>query len=245
MPVTKRINFWSSPRNISTALMYSFAQRSDTRVVDEPLYAHYLHHGQPAVLHPAERDILKHQDKDGRKVIEKVLRGAYDRPVVLFKQMTHHLVNLEWDFMRDMDNVMLIRNPKEIIASYSKIIPNPSITDIGVRKQIQLYHFLEDHGCLTAIIDAKELLLNPPHVLRKLCERLEIPFEENMLHWEAGPRPEDGVWAPHWYRQVHKSTGFIKYKEKQLELTPAQTVLAQQCQPYYSRLYELSIKAFE
>ena len=35
-----RLNVWSGPRNVSTALMYSFAQRSDTRVVDEPLYAY-------------------------------------------------------------------------------------------------------------------------------------------------------------------------------------------------------------
>ena len=38
----KRICLWSGPRNISTALMYSFAQRDDTAVYDEPLYAHYL-----------------------------------------------------------------------------------------------------------------------------------------------------------------------------------------------------------
>ncbi len=39
---TLRIHVWSGPRNVSTALMYSFAQRADTRVVDDPRYAHYL-----------------------------------------------------------------------------------------------------------------------------------------------------------------------------------------------------------
>ena len=38
------ISLWSGPRSMSTALMYSFAQRSDTRVLDEPLYSHFLMH---------------------------------------------------------------------------------------------------------------------------------------------------------------------------------------------------------
>ncbi|NCW57866.1 MAG: HAD family hydrolase, partial [Gammaproteobacteria bacterium] len=37
-----RIAMWSGPRNLSTALMRSFGNRSDTVVVDEPFYAHYL-----------------------------------------------------------------------------------------------------------------------------------------------------------------------------------------------------------
>ena len=44
MSSTVRVALWSGPRNISTALMYAFAQRADTTVVDEPLYAHYLSH---------------------------------------------------------------------------------------------------------------------------------------------------------------------------------------------------------
>ena len=34
-----RIALWSGPRNVSTALMYSFRQRPDTTVIDEPLYS--------------------------------------------------------------------------------------------------------------------------------------------------------------------------------------------------------------
>ncbi|KAL0413438.1 UNVERIFIED_CONTAM: Branched-chain-amino-acid aminotransferase-like protein 2 [Sesamum radiatum] len=36
------IHLWSSPRSASTSLMYSFAQRDDTEVLDEPLYANFL-----------------------------------------------------------------------------------------------------------------------------------------------------------------------------------------------------------
>ena len=39
----KIIAMWSGPRNLSTALMRSFASRSDVvNVLDEPFYASYL-----------------------------------------------------------------------------------------------------------------------------------------------------------------------------------------------------------
>ncbi|RLN16104.1 branched-chain-amino-acid aminotransferase-like protein 1 isoform X1 [Panicum miliaceum] len=36
------IHAWSAPRSLSTSLMYSFAQRDDIEVLDEPLYANFL-----------------------------------------------------------------------------------------------------------------------------------------------------------------------------------------------------------
>ena len=52
----KAICLWSGPRNVSTALMYSFAQRSDTRVVDEPLYGHFLR--VSGTHHPGRDEVL-------------------------------------------------------------------------------------------------------------------------------------------------------------------------------------------
>src|SRR5690606_17661251 len=76
----KRICLWSSPRNISTAMMYSFAQRSDTTVVDEPLYAHYLL--QSGAAHPGREGTLQSMENDGQKVIEKVILGPCPTPVL-------------------------------------------------------------------------------------------------------------------------------------------------------------------
>ena len=88
----KRICLWSSPRNISTAMMYSFAQRDDTVVIDEPLYAHYLKITNSN--HPGKKEILHAQLNDADKVINEIILGDYDKPIVFFKQMTHHLVTL-------------------------------------------------------------------------------------------------------------------------------------------------------
>ncbi len=223
--------------------MYAFAQRSDMSVVDEPLYAHFLTHTNTKVEHPAKEAILEAQLHDGEEVIKQVIFGEYPTPAVLFKQMTHHFIKLSEAFLAQTDNILLIRDPRYIINSYTKVIPNPSIEDIGVREQLSLYQKLKNYNTLKAIVDARELLLNPEGVLRQLCRQLELDYDPAMLHWEAGPRPEDGVWASFWYSNVHQSTGFKPYTPKEIQLPPAMEALALECQPYYEELYRHAIKA--
>lgn len=234
-----RINLWSSPRNVSTALMYSFAQRPDTRVVDEPLYAHYLKHSPRPVIHPGQEAILASQLQDGAQVVRQQLLGPVEQPVVVFKQMTHHLIALDRSFLLEMKNVLLIRHPRRIIASYAKVIPEPVMEDVGIQMQYELAQYLKVHGRLDAVLDSKDLLLDPKQQLEQLCEKLDIPFYEKMLSWPAGPRPEDGVWAPHWYANVHQSTGFAPYQEREVALNPQQEALANACQPFYEALIEM------
>lgn len=239
----KRINAWSSPRNISTALMYSFAQRTDTTVVDEPLYAHYLSKTNTEVEHPGTPEILASQSQDGNQVVEEVILGPYPTPVAFFKQMTHHLIVLDEAFLGQTDHILLIRDPKAIINSYAKVIPNPSHADIGIQKQVELFRKLKKLNRLKAVLDTTQLLLNPSQVLTQLCEQLEIPFDESMLQWEAGPRKEDGVWAPYWYANVHQSTGFQPYQPKTINLPAQLEDLAAECEIYYKELFEEAIKA--
>ncbi len=238
-----RLNLWSSPRNVSTALMYAFAQRSDCQVVDEPLYAAYLAHF-PELDHPGRAKILQSQANDPAEVIQRLLRGPYPHPVVVYKQMTHHLAALpDWSFAREMANVLLIRDPRAIIASYSKVIPEPTLQDVGIALQHRLYAYLQKQDALQAVLDARELLRNPPEVLRQLCERLGIPFDKAMLSWPAGPRPEDGVWAQYWYRRLHRTTGFQPHVEREITLNEQQEALAATCQPMYEDLKQYALRA--
>ena len=234
-----RINLWSSPRNISTALMYSFAQRADTTVIDEPLYAHYLSKNTTTTQHPGFADIMASQSANGEEVVTDIILGNhYDTEVAIFKQMTHHLIALDLDFLHHTKNVLLIRDPRAILASYTKVIEQPTPFDIGIPQQDILYEYLKNNGLLAAIVDARQLLLNPPAVLTQLCERLNIPFDSAMLNWEAGARPEDGVWAPYWYNNVHQSTGFKPYVKKKINLSPNLEHIANTCMPSYRKLLE-------
>ena len=236
-----RINLWSSPRNVSTALLYSFAQRADTYVVDEPLYAHYLTHQPTTAAHPGRAAILASQNNDGAQVVRHLLTHAYPAPHVVFKQMTHHLVALDTGFLTQMKNVLLIREPRAILASFTKVVDEVRAEDIGLPQQHALFHELRRSGHLHAVLDSRRLLLDPAEQLRLLCDRLDLPFDKAMLHWPAGPRPEDGVWAPHWYANVHRSTGFRPYREKTHQLPPPLARIAEDVAPLYTELLEAAL----
>lgn len=235
-----RINLWSGPRNVSTALMYSFAQRPDTRVVDEPLYAHYLR--VTGAEHPGREEVLEAQESDGERVVRDVILGDYQEPVVLFKQMAHHLIELDREFLNDCANLLLIRDPAEVLASIVRQIPQPSLDDIAIARQHELYEELTASGQQPPVLDARLLLLDPEGVLTQLCRRLGLRFDRAMLSWPAGPRPEDGVWARHWYGNVHRSTEFAPYQPKR-EPPPERVrpVLAS-ARPYYEALVARALR---
>jgi hypothetical protein len=238
---TLRLQLWSGPRNVSTALMYSFAQRADTRVVDEPLYAHYLR--VSGAQHPGRDDVLRSQSDDVARVVREVILGACDRPVLFVKQMAHHLIELDHGFLRQTANVLLVRDPREMLPSLVQQIPEPTLRDAAYAMQAELYDELRRIGQDPVVLDAREVLLDPRSVLGELCARIGLPFDAAMLHWKPGARSEDGVWAQHWYQGVHLSTGFQPYHAKQGPFPRKLKPLLDQCRPFYERLQALAIKA--
>ncbi len=232
-----RINLWSGPRNVSTALMYSFRQRVDTRVVDEPLYAHYLSTIRDRSDHPGTAEVLASMSADAGEVSKRVIFGLGDRPVLFCKQMAHHLVpGVPRRVLTDAANVLLIRDPYEVLVTIVDQLPNPTMRDIGIARQAELFDELHSIGQRPAVVDARLLLLDPGGVLRELCERLDLAFDPAMLSWPAGPKPEDGVWAPHWYRNAHASTGFAPYMPKTTPLPDHLSSLATSARDSYERL---------
>ena len=237
----KRISMWSGPRNVSTAIMYSFRQRPDTVVVDEPFYAHYLK--QTNKQHPGRASILAGMEIDESKVKSKVIFADYDKNILFLKNMAHHLIALDRSFLNDLDNIILIRDPKEMLPSLAKKIANPSLIDTAMLEQNQILDYILASGQSPIVLDAKETLLNPEKVLRIVCQKLAIPFYKEMLDWPAGPKPEDGIWAKHWYHNVHKSTGFSKYKKKAANFPEQLEEIYQEIKAIYERLYSYAIKA--
>lgn len=237
--MNKIICLWSCPRNISTALMYSFAQREDTCVFDEPLYAHYLK--VSGAKHPAREEVLRALDNDGNKVVQEVILQKSEK-LLFHKLMTHFLIGINTEFLSLVTNIIFIRNPQEIIHSYNKVIPNPTIEDIGVKRQYELYLDLEKRGAVPIVLDSKYLLQNPELILKKICILLKIPFEKKMLNWKKGARKEDGIWAKYWYKNIHNSTGFLPYTTPKITLTKSNAALVKECLPYYEFLTTKSIQ---
>lgn len=232
-----KIAMWSGPRNLSTAMMYSFAARGDCAVVDEPFYAAYLQ--ATGIDHPMRWEVIDSQPTDPQDVVDDCI-GLIPQGQSLFyqKHMTLHMIpEFPRDFMRALTNVFLIRHPARVVASYAKKREGPTLIDIGFVQQAELFdQVAQDLGHAPLVIDSADIRANPSAALQGLCAALKIPFTDKMLHWEKGPKPYDGVWAPHWYNAVHKSTGFEDPEGPLPDLPAEYARLVDQALPFFDKL---------
>ncbi len=238
--MTKRINLISGPRNISTALMYAFANRADTAVVDEPMYAYFLHLSGDE--HPGREEILKSQPTEWDQVKSALFFPEVEQDIYFIKGMAKHYVDVELDFLLSMDNVFLIRDPAQLIVSYAKVIAQPAMKDIGLKREWEIFEYLQTEGQQPVVLDSNDVLADPERMLSALCKRLSIPFSDKMLAWKAGPIPEDGVWAAHWYHNVHQSTSFAPQNDSKPEVPSQHSKLLKESYYYYHKLYDHALK---
>ncbi len=229
-----RIAVWSGPRNISTALMRSWENRSDCRVVDEPLYAYYLL--ETGLEHPGREEVIAAGETSWQAVVAELTRPV--EGIYYQKHMAHHLISgLPRDWISSLNNVFLIRDPYEVISSYVQKRAHVAEADIGLVQQAELYDQLGGG----AVIDAEDFLEQPETYLRWLCDYVGVAFEEAMLRWPAGPRDSDGVWAPYWYDAVLTSTGFEPLRRRKVVLAGAALEVAKKSQPHYEHLHGLRV----
>jgi hypothetical protein len=234
------IAMWSGPRNISTAMMRSWGNRTDTFVYDEPFYAHYLQ--ATGRDHPGAAEVIASGETDWRKVVESLTGNVPPGKHICYqKQMTHHLLpQIERAWLCGVTNCFLIRDPREVILSYIKKNNDPALEDIGFVQQAEIFDWVRANtGAIPAVIDARDVLENPRRILELLCDRVGVEFGDAMLSWPPGLRETDGVWAKHWYGEVLTSTTFRAAPSRELQEVPARLVeVYERSREAYARLYQ-------
>jgi hypothetical protein len=234
---------WSGPRNISTAMMRAWGNRPDALVIDEPFYAYYLK--ATGKKHPGADEIIASSGTDWRKVIAQLTGPIPNARRIFFqKQMAHHLlpeVDREW--LGAVTNCFLIRDPREVIASYIKKREEPALHDLGFVQQAEIFNFVRTcTSSIPPVIDAKDVLKNPEWMLRLLCEAVGVEFSESMLSWPPGLRQTDGIWARHWYGEVAKTTSFQPYRPRQAKVPAHLREVYDRCRECYDRFYEYRLR---
>jgi len=239
-PVT--IAMWSGPRNISTAMMYSFGNRPDCFAWDEPFYAFSLKvHGND---HPMRDAIIAGNESDWARLVASCLGPPPDGKQIFYqKHMTHHMLKgFDRAWLLPLTNAFLIRSPERVLASYTKKWADVSLRDIGFVEQAEIFDTVADHlGHAPAVIDADDVLADPRRTLTGLCAACSISFDDHMLAWPRGPKSFDGVWAPHWYNTVWDSTGFAPPSRRSVRLEGALARIADAARPYYERLRQYKL----
>lgn len=237
-----RLAVWSGPRNISTALMRSWETRADCVVTDEPLYAHYL--AETGLDHPGRDEVIAAGETDWRRVVAELV-GPLAQGIRIHyqKHMSHHLLaHIERAWLLQVTNVLLIRDPTDVVASYRRTRSEVSAGDLGVLQQCELHGHLTEQGARPSVLDAADFLRDPEGHLEWLCDLVGVPFSAAMLTWPAGPRESDGVWAPHWYGAVLASTGFAPYRRHPVEVGPEEAAVAAACRAAYDELADVRIR---
>lgn len=235
--MTQKIAMWSGPRNLSTAMLYAFAARGDCAVWDEPFYAAYLH--ATGLPHPMAAQVIAAGEPDPQKVAALCI-GNIPQSQSLFyqKHMTLHMIpSFDRGFLKHLTNAFLIRHPARVIASYAQKRESPTLADLGFTQQSDLFHQVADQiGQTPPVVDSADIRATPRETLSRLCARLNITYTDRMLTWPPGPKPFDGVWAPHWYNAVHASTGLGDPEGPLPELTGDLARLCDQALPHYESL---------
>jgi len=220
--MTTIVRMWSGPRNLSTALMRSWDSRADTAVLDEPLYAHYL--AKTGADHPGISEIIG----AGRPILGDAIDRCEHPPlepgqtISYQKHMAHHLLpNMDLAWIQHSINFLLVRHPRRVIASYSKVRNDVTLEDLAFPQLVALKELLPD----APVVDADTFLNDPESELRRHCRWAGVSFDPAMLGWQAGSRESDGVWARYWYGSVEASTGFAPAPTNQADSIPLPAAL--------------------
>ncbi len=236
--MSRIICMWSGPRNLSTAMMRSFGSRVDCAVWDEPFFAPFL--AVSGKDHPGREETLAAHETDPEKVAARCVQNAPDDSSLYFqKHMPHHMLEgFPRDWMDAAKHFFLIREPARVIASYAKGRELFDLEDLGFISQRRLWEQLGR----PPVIDSADILNLPAGMLQRLCASLDIPWDEKMLSWEAGTRPEDGAWAPYWYQSVQNSTGFASPSKGRVIVDDKYQSLLTAVQADFNILYQNRIK---
>ena len=232
-----KIAAWSGPRNLSTAMMYSFGSRSDTIISDEPFYASYLK--ATNLEHPMRAKILESQSNNPHEIIE-----SCNGPIPLSKGLwyqkhmcTHILDNISLTWAEKYTNIFLIRHPSRVISSYERKRENPTIDDIGFKQQLKIFNSLGG-----VVIESSDILKSPEKTLKTLCRHINIKFESRMLSWSKGGHKDEGVWGEHWYNSAHLSSSFGPPEGPIPKLSKKLIELYEDAIPNYEKLSSHKIK---
>lgn len=225
-------------------MMYAFDNRLDCHATDEPLYANFLM--STGTQHPGAKAVMEKHETDLDQVISQLTGPIPEgKPIWYQKHMCHHVMDdsdISW--IDGLTNCFLIRDPREVLLSLSKITDSIDLRSTGLPQQNRIVeHVTGKLGFNPPILDSKEILENPGALLGELCDSIGINFDEKMLSWEPGPRDCDGIWAEYWYGSVWESSGFAPPSPRWGELNPHLSGILDEAMPLYQKLREIRVRA--
>ncbi|WP_282610682.1 hypothetical protein [Pelagibius sp. Alg239-R121] len=205
------VALWAHPRSMSTATERIMRERGDCEVFHEPFLADYYLHRSVRPLPMLDEEKTAPMDYND---VRSMLLEAADAGPVFFKDMSYYVVPRIFEdeaFAHRLCNVFLVRDPRRSIASYYKLDPQLSLTEIGIEAQWRQFCFLRDAlGAQPLVIEAEAVSENPKSVIGRLWEFADLPFKKEAFEWRTSDVPEGWQHVEGWHADVLSSSGIRK-----------------------------------
>ncbi|HEV2640019.1 MAG TPA: sulfotransferase family protein [Actinocrinis sp.] len=189
---------WSPPRCRSTAFLRMMHQRGDFQIVHEP-FSRLKDFGESEVDGVA--------CTDERSLMDALLAAGANRAVFVKDTTDFHYpgVLAAEDFLLGATHSVIIRDPREAIASHYRLNPRLTRDEIGFAWVREIYEAVAATGGKVAVLDSDDLVDHPEQTVRAYCEQVGIPFLPEALSWSAGALPS---WEQtmRWHTEAAAST---------------------------------------
>lgn len=191
---------WSAPRCRSTMFLRMMAQRGDFATVHEPL-SRVKDFGRSAVL---DRECTT-----ADAVIQEILAAGLRRRIFVKDTTDFHFpeVLASEELLGRCRHTFIIRDPGDAIASHFALNPSLTRDEVGFARLREIYDAVHAAtGTRPTVVDADDIVSDPPRVVRRYCEAVGIEFSAEALRWPRGGLPE---WerTARWHEDVAHSEG--------------------------------------
>src|SRR5207302_2275568 len=118
--------------------------------------------------HPGANEVIAAGETDWRKVVRQLTEESSNGERIYYqKHMTHHLLpQMDRAWLAKLTNCFLIRNPRDVLASYTKIVETPTLEDTGFPQQSEIFDWVRSRsGRIPPVLDAADVLKNPRRML--------------------------------------------------------------------------------
>ncbi|WP_206516087.1 hypothetical protein [Nocardioides pantholopis] len=230
--VPRLLALWSVPRARSTAFLRMMTERRDYTVVHEPF---------SRVTDFGEVSVGETRCHSPGEVKTALLELAQDRPLFFKDTMDFRYPAVLTDevFLRAATHTLMIRNPRDVVASHLRVDPRAGLAAVGFEHLVELHETITGlTGTRPNILDGDQLVARPVETVRCYCDHVGIAFDPEALRWSAGPLDEWQHASQGWHDEVASSTGFTATAAVPLpaSLQAIADAYVGYHQPFYERL---------
>lgn len=240
---TNIVALWSAPRCVSTAFEKTFSQRRDTKIVHEP-FCDVYYFSQWRISHRyGDCDELKNYSSFQAR--EKILSKT-DSLVFLKDHAYQVLPYIDRQFLTEITNTFIIRDPQEVMASWYRANEYPPEEEFGFTALERVWQIVvEELGQKPIVVEANRFRSQPEKILQLYCQSIGVEYDSTMLTWEKGKlqnwNEREAQFHAKWHSTLDKSQGIMPPIQEKITIRPEDLAMVERAAEIYHKLSQFAL----